>query len=212
MGSCGKQNIFITNNTYTDAKKIPHGFPNNASFVVVPMQNENQLHSKELSQKIETILENKGYNLQNKDKADYYLTFNFEMNSSKKVTKVLKYIPGQEQTTKGNIYGKDGKRSGYKEKTTTPGTLAYVPKESTIFNKTLTIRVYDGNVYRKIKKEDFVWEGSANSSGQESDLRSFIDYLLMSTFRYFGKSTKKNIEIKTNTEDKDVQWLRRNIR
>lgn len=208
LSSCGKQIVSITNNSYADSQAIPQGFLDGCSFFIMPAKNDNQLLSKEVSQKIATIMVNKGYVIDTEKNATYYLTFNFDMQSSTQTINVPRYIPGQTQTTQGNIYGYRGGYAGYQEQTQTSGSVVYVQREYTFFNKTLIIRIYNAKVYRETKTEDLIWEGSASSCGENSDLRLFMDFLLLSVFRYFGKNTQQYVQSKLSPKDKDVQWLR----
>ena len=207
--SCGKRIEKITINSFTNPKKIPNGFSKESSFCVIPAKNNNQLFEKEISQKIKTILQDQEYAIKEQKNANYYLTFIYGIKSSTHIINVPKYVPGQEQTIQGNIYGKYGWYGGYTEQSQSTGSIIYVPEEYTFFNKSLFIKVYDADLYRKTKNEDLVWEGSAISCGESSDIRKFIDYLLMSVFRYFGKNTQKNIHLDTYSEDKNVDWLRK---
>lgn len=198
----------ISVDTYADKQYIPKGFPANSSFAISPGKDENQMFSKEVSQKIAQLLKDRGYRTDVPGKADYILVFNSAMTSSTATVNVPRYVPGQTQTTTGNVYGNRGYGGSYSEKTQTSGTTVYVPQTFTYFTRGLAIYVYDAETYRKHSREEQIWSGIAISSGENSDLRQVIDYLLISVFSYFGDNTKKKVQISMPTDDEKVQKLR----
>lgn len=204
--SCARDS-HLTTSTFVDTKTLPQGFAQGSSFALLPMQKDNQLFSKEVSQKIEKILEGKGYTVKNPDKADYYLLFNFGMTSSTGTINVPRYIPGGTEKKEGSIYGVGGSVQ-YQEQTQKAGSTVYVPQTYTFYTRGLLVAVYDAKIYRKTKKEEQVWQGFSVSSGESDDLRQIIDYLLVSVFKYFGKNTYKNIETNINERDEEVKKLR----
>ena len=206
--SCGKQKLLISTNSFADVQAIPNGFSKESSFFVEPMKEDNQLFSKEVSRKIEIILKEKGYSIKSAEEADFYITFNSDMTSQTSIVNVPKYIPGQTQTTSGNVNGSKGTIS-YNEQTQTSGSITYVPQEITFFIKAIFIQVYDAKLYRENKKEIQVWSGSAMCSGDNCNLRSTIDYLLTTAFKYFGKNTQEYVCTTQNYKDKEVEKLRK---
>jgi hypothetical protein len=198
----------ISVDTYADRQFIPNGFRAGSSFAIFPAKDENPMFSKEVSQKISQILQDRGYRVESVKKADYVLIFNSAMTSTTTQINVPRYIPGQTQTTSGSVYGNRGYGGSYSEKTQSSGTTVYVPQDYTFFTRGLAVYVYDAEMYRKHEKEEQVWSGLAISSGENSDLRQVIDYLLISVFSYFGDNTKKSVKIDMAEDNEKVHKLR----
>ena len=218
--SCGKQKLLITSNSFADVQAIPNGFSKESSFFVEPMKTDNQLFSKEVSRKIEIILQEKGYSIETAENADFYITFNFDMQSKTEIINVPRYIPGQTITKQGSAYGSTSGRIGslhgsshgnanYEEKTQSSGSITYVPQQFTYFIKAISIQVFDAKLYRENKQEIQVWAESSVCSGGNCDLRSAIDYLLLTAFKYFGKNTREFVTTTQNYNDKEVELLRK---
>jgi hypothetical protein len=222
--SCARQ-ISITSNAFADLQSIPYGFPMKSSFFIITGQNDyshltdqkiiigqndNPMLSKEVTHKIGKVLEEKGYLVDNIDNADYYLVFNFVMTSSKATMNVPLYIPGPTQTTQGNIYGYGG-YVGYQQQTQTSGSYIYVPKEYVFFHRGLYLQVYDAKLCREKKQEAQLWQGSAISSGDSSNLRDIMNYLLITAFKYLGKNTQKDICANMSSNNKKVKKLRNSL-
>ena len=91
FSSCGDE-IKITTNSFADSKIIPHGFLKRNSFFIEPINIENQLLSKEICRKIELYLELNGYSIQNEDKADFYVSLNFDIKKETKTIYVEKIL------------------------------------------------------------------------------------------------------------------------
>ncbi len=199
LHSCARY-IETTTNTFADVVIIPQGFPQGSSFVIVPEQREHLMLSKEVSQKMTHLLHERGYRLADAQNADYLLHFNFAMTKDTKIIHVPTYIPGPVQTKTGNVSGSEGSVH-YDEQTQSSGTVIYRPEERVFFNRELCIKVYD-------RHEEQVWQGFSVSTGSSSDLREAIDYLLVSAFHYFGQNTKKNVELRLESENATVKWLK----
>lgn len=203
LTGCGR-NLHITHNTFADTQNIPRGFPLNSSFYVSSSTEDKKLLTKEIVQKITWILEDKGYTVTDKETADYHLTFDTKMTQETGTRSVLTYIPGDVQTTTGCVLGQGAVT--YQEQTETPGKFVYVPEKYTYFSRKLSIHVYDLG-----QENEEVWQGSAFSDGESGDLRDIIDYLLVSSFKYFGKNTQKKIHTSISTKNKEVKALRENL-
>lgn len=206
LASCVR--YYVSTNSFIDSDFLPKGFPKNSSFAIVPSEEYNALFSKEVARKISKILEDRGYQVSNIDKADYYLFFDFGIESSTTTINVPKYIPGQTRSTQGNVYGSHGGYVHYQEKTQSSGTTVFVPESYTFFTRELTITVYDAKAYRKKKLENLIWHGRSVSSGSNGDLRQTIDYLIVTTFDTFGISTGKIVSSEISESDRRVRWLR----
>lgn len=186
---CFWRRASVSSTTFADSDKIPYGFSHQSSFCVLNTNSDNPLLSKEIRKKIEQLLTQKGFVIQDKNTANYYLVFETNIESSKHLVNNLHYIPGTTQNTQGNLGN-----LLFNQKTTSSGTFQYVPEEITIFTGSINIYVYDATEHRKwFGKEVLVWSGSAASSGDNPDLRELIDYLLVSIFKDFGLSSGKLI-------------------
>lgn len=207
--SCARQ-VSITSNSFADIQEIPYGFPDGCSFFILAAQNDNQMLSKEIAYKIEKIIEDKGYIISDAENADYYLIFTFGMTHSKATINTPKYIPGRTQTTTGSVYGCGG-YAGYQEQTQTSGSVIYMPEEYIFFHRMLQINVYNAEQYRNTKQESQIWQGSACSTGESSDLRNIMDYLLITAFKHFGENTKKDVHTEMSSDNKEIKRFRNTI-
>jgi len=201
--SCTR-NYSIVIDTYADKQCIPQGIRSGSSFAIFSAKDENPLFSKELAQKIAQVLNNRNYNVESIEKADYVLLFKSSISSTTQQISVAKHIPGETQTK--NRTKKSGE--SYSETITSSGTTVYVPEDYTFFTGNLNIYVCDAESYRRDKKEKQIWSGFAISSGKENDLRQLVDYLLIATFSYFGEDTKKSVKIDMAQDNEQVRQLR----
>jgi|GEM_PF-1261797 len=212
LTGCGPH-VAVTHTALADREKIPYGFPYGSSFYIVSSKDNKQLFVKEVANKIAVVLEENEYIVTNAMKANYYLVFDFGMDSSRHIVNKWNYIPGQTKTTYGTSHNSQGLggtsynsefgltnynahgfgQTSYQEQSQTSGTFVPVPTEVTLFTRHLTITVYDASDYRKSKQKEQLWHATATSTGESADLREIIDYLLKATFKSFGKDTKKNI-------------------
>jgi len=195
LASCAKEGVMrMTTNTFANKEVIPQGFKAGSSFYISAKQKGDELFKKEVSQKIATILKNKGFETKNSYYADYHLNFSFAMKKSTHVRDVPVYIPDYGFWYYNRYHYPYGYDYGYR--------IAYVPEEYTLFNKILLIEVYKNG--GKIP----VWQGMTDFYEEESDLRNDIDYLLVTLFKYFGQDTKKYVKTRINEDDEEVRILR----
>lgn len=207
LTSCA-QKCFVSTNTFIDSKIIPHGFPQNTKFVVIPVDGKS-LFSDEIRHKIEKILENKGYLIaHDASKAEYGVFFDCSISRETGTRTVSHYIPGETQTTRGSVYGSYGNFASYNQTTQSSGTTVYIPQDYIYYIRTLQVSVFNVDRLQNHKSELPIWSGSAVSSGENGDLRTVIDYLLVSAFDHFGKSTGKIVQRSLKTEDEAVMRLR----
>ncbi len=189
---CTKK-IQVYSNAFADKKKIPMGFALNRSFYILTPDDKNVLFVNEVKDKLADLLLENGYSIADKEQADYYLFFNFGLDSSNKTVSVPYYIPGETKTTSGSVYSSDGINTSYQDQTISSGTYVYAPVEVTVYNRHITMEVYDAFTYRNSKKPEQLWHIVATSSGDSSDLRLIMDYLLKTVAKNFGKDTKQTI-------------------
>ena len=216
LGAC--KTIKIVNNSFANKQSIPQGFIPGSSFCIKFTYTDNPLIPKniaemiasEAAEKIAKILQTNGYVIRNSKTADYNLVFSFGMTKSINIVNVPVYMPGQTQIKNGNILDNSGEAVQYQEETQTSGKVVYVPQECTVYNKNLVAQIYDARLQREANKEKQVWLGSADSSNESSDIRDIMDYLLVSTFKYFGKNTQRIIATEMHYDNKEVKKLRKN--
>ncbi len=203
LSSCTRK---IQINTFADRKAIPKGFASGKTFFVFTEKENISLLSREISDKIAKILEEKGYPVKGAEVADYFLFCSSDIKSETHIVNIPVFVPGTTTTKQGNIYG--GGSIHYNEQTQSSGKLTYAPQEITLFDKKMILRVYDANLYRNTQEEKLVWESLSFSYDQKSDLRDTIDYLILGTFHYFGSNTRRTICETIANCDKDVQLFR----
>jgi hypothetical protein len=192
LGSCAKESgMRIQTNTFANKEEIPKGFEKKDSFSIAAKQKGDSLFTQEVSQKIAAVLKDKGFRIEEAGDADYSLNFSFGMKRSTHTREVPVYIPDYGRWSYYSYYHRYG---GYR--------VTYVPKIYTLFNKILLLEVYKKN------SEVPVWQGTAHSYEEDSNLRDAIDYLLVTVFKYFGKNTRRYVKSKMEDDNKDVKKLR----
>lgn len=196
LGSCMKESgMDIRTNTFANEKIIPKGFQPNDSFSISAKQKGDQLFTREVSQKIATLLKNRGFTVTTAATADYNLIFSFGMDKSTHVRDVPVFIPDYGCWHYHHCHYNYGYR------------VAYVPEVYTLFHKILLVEVHRNRRFT-LGKKDPVWQGTAHGYEEDSDLRDAIDYLLVTVFKYFGKNTKKYVKSRIKDDDKRVEKLR----
>ncbi|MEX0940233.1 MAG: hypothetical protein WDZ41_02645 [Candidatus Babeliales bacterium] len=207
-----RRKVYVTSNTFADVKTIPKGFSIDSSFYITSLNQINKLLSNEISQKISVILTDKGYVIRDAKDADFLLVFNFAIEESKQIINIPQYIPGQTSTTTGTVRNPYGFTAAqYQQQTTSSGNIIYIPVERMFYSKGIVIYVYDANEYRKTKKEELIWQGSAVTCDESNDLREAIDYLLVAASQDFGRSTGRNKQIQINVDNKLIEKLSQGI-
>ena len=208
LSSCGPR-VSVSNNAFADMQTIPYGFPCDSTFYIeVPTAGDNRLFTKEVAQKIATVLRNKGYDVvRDAEFADYTLSFTIGMKSFRDTVMVPHYVPGPVKTKRSKALNSEGRWIDSVEETATSGTWVSVEEERLVFKKDFTVRVYDVAKQEKTGDEEVVWTTSVSSSNGSDDLRAGVDYLLLAAFKHFGKNTQKKVY--ADVESRDVKTLRR---
>ncbi len=207
--------VNVGTSTITDSKALPNGFSSQDSFVVIAVKEGGGLLSKQLTEKIEDYLMGKGFSVVSQEEsstAKYSLLFNFSTESREEIISVPKYIPGVTQTTKSDVYGTYGYVGSAKSTTESSGTTVYVPKQITVSATRLAIEVFNLKYLRGLPKEQEplpIWQGISAVSG--SDVRTSIDYLMVAMFKYFGRSTGKNLFFDIYEDDDEIKMLRHQV-
>ncbi|MDR3549931.1 MAG: DUF4136 domain-containing protein [Candidatus Babeliales bacterium] len=207
LSGCARR-INIKTTAYADSKVIPYGFGTNKTFYLEGesyadgvKQNNNALETKELKNKISTMLENKGHSVTESNRADYLLFFNHGCDQQTVTYDVLRYMPGPTLTSNSTVTGTAGGRyfnSQYQNTTTTPGTFYWAPEQRTYFTKGLGIFIYDK------KGSEEIWKAYSVGVDEYNDLRTFLDFLLIPIFNLFGKSGEINNTMFEDNESVDL--------
>jgi len=201
LTGCARK-INIKTTAYTDPRRLSHGFEKKKSFCLAGVscadgisQNNDELQTKELEKKISIMLENKGYLIEQSKFADYFLIFNYGCKAETITYNALKYLPGpfcQTNATLTDSYG----YYGHYNQTTSSGSFFYVPEQCTYYTKFLRFYVYDKSGGQKLVDNpegpgEHLWSGLSYGVDEYADLRTYLDYLLVSMFNLFGGSGER---------------------
>jgi len=163
----------------------------------------NPIFDREIKGKIEKLLAEKGYRVQAREKAEYFLAFYYSIDPGEVVTEcVPSYYPSYYDVGFSSYHRRFGYGFGYRAY---PG---YSVTRRTVYTKRVVLKALDAERLRESNKEEVVWQGETVSTGGSSDLRRAIDYLLVATFKYFGRDSGKCVNIDLPVGDKEVQKLR----
>jgi hypothetical protein len=194
-------------NGYSDGAQSADRIQPGASFYVRENKNaSNLLLEKEIKNKIETLLQDKGYSINSYETAGYLLDFVYTMGSGRTVSDVQPvYTPGERSevetvTSSGKV------RRSY---VTTPGYTTYVPYKITQYTASLTLTVLDAGLIRSVKEEKPLWIGEISSVREDSDLREAVNYLLVAGFGQFGKNTGKSFTVTVSGDAPQLKKLLR---
>ncbi len=204
---CGATTQQIRVNGYTDPKVTPAAIIPGRSFAVVENKEaSNPLLEKEIKDKIEKLLTQKGFSIVPFDQADYYLFFGYGIGQDRNVSVAVPYGYGS-----GFGFGIGGGGGSYYR-----GSNVFVAPfigygfpayPETIYDRWLLLNVVDGRYYREKGEFRALWVGEARSSGTSSDLRVLIDYLLLADFQKFGQNTGKAVPVEIHDYDAQVYGL-----
>lgn len=192
MGCAASYNIGV--NGYSSNGQTLQ-IPDASSIAVVTDSNApNPILEKELGMKIEKLLIQRGYNI-GTDKADYYLLFDYGIDSGRTVTD---FIP---------IYHP----SAYSEyrfwRVHMNGYTTYVPYSAVIYTRWLTLRLIDSKAYGISQKAEPLWIGEVASARASPDLREIINYMLVAAFEHFGEDTGRQVTEFISRRDERVGLL-----
>lgn len=207
MAGCTQYSV--STNAFADVQLIPQGFEKNASFAIVSSHRNDRLFTKEISHKIEKLLKEHGFVVKDQGKSDCLLVFDFDMKSFKEIVHVEKQVPGETVTKQGNTktWGDQQLNKDYAEKVESSSKTIYVPEERTYFTGHLQIDVHKEDTPQK----EVLWSVHTASTGSNNDLRELIDYLLVSSFNYFGQNTHKKVVKKFDKDCEEVKQLRNTL-
>lgn len=207
IAGCGRR-VSVTNNTFADYQAIPYGFASGSIFAIEPVKDQHELFGKEITHKIKTLLQERGYRVAPTEKAQYLITSSLRMTASKVTVQVPHYAPGQEVLVKGCRHTEDDDQY-YEETQQTAGSVTYVNEEQTVFDHNLQLSVYALYPTKDGTTKELVWQGAATVRGPDSDERNILDYLLVSAFKYFGKNTKKHVVTDVSDSQKEMRRIRK---
>lgn len=197
LSSCARH-YTISTHSFSDFTDIPYGFAKGSTFQLFAQEPlDNPLFEKELSHKIGQMLWKKGY-IPTEEKGDYALHFKIKSIPFTKTVNVPKYISGTTQKKAGKKVG--SVNLSYEETTEECGKTIYVPEIWTYYDQEFTMMVY--------QDQKLLWTGSSQIIDTHNDLRDLLDYLLITSFRYFGQNSKKKIEIVMSEKDEELRLMR----
>lgn len=172
---------------------------------------QNPILDQEIREKIKRGLALKGLkNVEELSNADYVLAFKYSIDSGETSSRTYST---NTQKTRLNIFS--GKLEPYTE--TEVGSTAY-----TIFSRQLTLNLWDALSLKKhlstfqqnslaetenLNSVKPLWIGEIISRGPSSDLRTFINYLIVGALEDFGQNTKTMKKYTLSEYDKRAQAL-----
>jgi hypothetical protein len=183
-------------NGYTDIA-APLLSPRASLFVIEDQKAQNPRLEQEIKDKIENLLVKHGYLIAPYDKAQFYISYTYGLETSGTVTVAGPIGPGRGW-------------SGF-------GYSAYLPAQYgpyamdtlTLYDRWLRLTVVEGKYYRETGKSRTVWVGEVWSTGTTSDLREVLSPLLIAAFEQFGKNTGKAMPTNIKQNDPLVRELER---
>lgn len=208
LSGCSSVSTYtIKVNGYTDPGAPGLIKPGGSFCVMENPEAKNPLLEKEISGKINKLLETRGYFITTFEKADYCLFFAYGMGEPRSVS-----------TTTPDYYGTIGWGGGYGwggwGGWGGPAVAVGIPwggyaDRATLFDRWLLIKVVEGPAYRTDKTSPPVWVGEARSVGASSDLRLVLNYLLVANFKEFGRNTGKAVTVTIEADNPEVSTLTR---
>ncbi|MFA6345637.1 MAG: hypothetical protein WCX34_06315 [Syntrophales bacterium] len=179
--------------------------PAGASFAVLEnAEVPNPIFDREIRGKIEILLTKHGYKIAAQDRADYLLTFSYDMSAGLRIGTMTSYGPPRTQI----VAVSDGRGGRTFRAITVPGAVTTRPTVTETFTRRLTLKVVDASPLRAGGPERVVWIGDTLSTETSSDLRYDIDYLLAAAFAWFGRDTGRQITVPIHGDNPDVGALR----
>lgn len=174
------------------------------TFYITEEENaKNLLFSTEIRDKIGGLLQGKGYRPVTRERAAFFLTYNYSITPG-----IVSGIRPETQppgTGTINTFTENGKtRTSY---VTFPGYTVYVPYRYTVYTAILQVQALDARDARSTKDNRPLWIGESSLTSQNPDLRELINYLLVETFAHFGENTRKSIKHSISSKDPRVQEL-----
>jgi hypothetical protein len=153
---------------------------------------------KEFKAKIEKLLGIKGYIITAFEQADYYLVFGYGQGPGGAVTVPMPVYGPRSYPYRGGYYLPYG---------FAPLPDYYPPGVQQLYDSWLVVNVIEGPRYRDKGEFQRIWQGEARSTGYSPNLRATINFLMVTLFEDFGKSTGRGRIVEVTEEDFRAQEL-----
>lgn len=203
-GCATSYNIII--NAYLDKTDKNAGVPMGAPLAVLTNPSvPNALFDNEIKSKIECLLVFRGYRLAPKNQAEYWIRYSYTIAGSTQTVEEPRLIsrPGVVR----RVYV-SGSNKVYTIVRPEHDYVTYVPRIHVVYVSKLFVQAIDRHRLTDTGEQKVVWVGDTISQNSSSDLREFIDYLLVGTFRFFNQDTVKNQVAILTPNDKEISQLR----
>ena len=201
---CGTYRYSIKVNGYTDPAAPAPLAPGGAIFVIENKDAKNPLLEKEVKEKLNKLLEKRGYRLVPYDQADYFLFFSYGLGGDHSATVVMPDYYPYAGFGFGSAYGH---RSGSYFFVAPFFSFSNYPESVALYDRWLLLNVVDAKYYREQGQFRTVWVGEARSTGTSSDLRTVLNYLLLAASQEFGRNTGKAVAVEIGEQEPQVFGL-----
>ncbi|HOV90051.1 MAG TPA: hypothetical protein PKW07_04985 [Syntrophorhabdaceae bacterium] len=184
-------------NSYIDPSKPLAISPGTTLHIVEDANTKNPLLEKEFIGKLSNMLRLKGFDLTGYDKAKYFMLYGYGIGHERTITSTMPlYTPGQTATVT-----RTGPKGTSYSTIYIPDTTKYVPTTITVTDKWLSLKLVDGEDYRKEGKNTILWLGESSITGEDDDIRYLLNYLIAGLYRFFGENTGKTLNINIREND-----------
>ena len=170
------------------------------AFAVLPNEPaSNPIFDRELASKIERVLIFQGYRSAPPESADYVIRYQYgvegrQVTTERPVTHFgPRYVVTSASGTRSYVQGYD--------------YVTYVPELHMLYVSRLGLTVAPARPAAGAAEPQPVWIGETFSESSQFDLRKTIDYLLASSFRFFGVNTPEHRETTLKPDDPIVRHL-----
>lgn len=172
------------------------------------------LLERELREKVQRLLEQRGYKTTEPSEADFILLVEAAIDAGTITTQYRATTTGSDYT-RSYIYDRRGRMIVVNRQS--PSRTYYVPQQCTVFTKGLGLTLAKRSLLppadsqpaedRVRSDRATVWRCVASATGPESDLRWIVNHLLVGAFECFGEDTQRQRRIGVAEKDKRVQQL-----
>ena len=201
---CGCRTVYQARvNGYSASGRVIE-IPRTSSIAVLNNSNApNPLLEKEVARKVARLLKDNGYNPVATD-ADYYLMFNYGIDSGQTITSIVPvHSPGNLMT-----YRIPDGAGGYRYSTIhTPGQTDYMKRTETVYNSILVLRLFKDRPSKENNDIEPLWIADVTVSANQPDLRDLINYMLIAGFDHFGQHTGKAVIKRFKIPDERAEHL-----
>ena len=202
LWGCGPTLYNIKVNGYTDPAATAQIAPGRRLFVIQNQKAKNPLLEKEIAEKINKLLTNKGFPLVAYEQAQYYLFFSYGIGQEPAASVAM-----PDYSYGFGLGGGSGRLAGGGSYFFAAPFFTFYPSPENLYARWLLINVVDGKYYREKGEFRTIWVGEARSTGTSADLRTAINYLLLADFQQFGQNTGKAVNVEINEAAPQVQGL-----